>query len=452
MTLPSPFSTRMQSDLGETEWRLFCQTLESPPPISLHYHVLKNFNWQENIGKVKWYSNGVYLKERPVFTLDPAFHAGAYYVQEASSMFLAEALRQLAPQKEGLNVLDLCAAPGGKSTLILSLLGESCLLLSNEVIRSRYQILRQNLAKWAYPNAASSQHDSEDFLPLSGFFDVVLVDAPCSGEGLFRKDPEAVKEWSENHVQLCAARQRRILGNAVQLLAPGGLLLYATCTYNDLENEENSHWLSTSAGLQPRSISLESGWNIHSKQYGYQFYPHRLQGEGFYLAAFQKSTDSEKGIYKDKGKRLSGHSNLSKEELDRLDHWIRDSYLYHFYKNKSNDIIAIPSSKDEGVKRLASALPKSDWGITIGTFKGKDFIPDHHLALSRLVAEGVPTAAVDRNTALLFLKREPIPLEGQPEGWVLVTYEGLGLGWAKKLHNRVNNYLPKEWRIRMEIN
>lgn len=451
MALPYPFAQRMQKDLGDAEWQGFCQALEAPPPISLHFNKLKFSNWQENFGKVKWYSSGVYLKERPVFTLDPAFHAGAYYVQEASSMFLAEALRQLVPQKEGLKVLDLCAAPGGKSTLMLSVLGEGGVVLSNEVIRSRYQILRQNLIKWAYPNAATSQHDSEDFLPLSGFFDIVLVDAPCSGEGLFRKDPDAVTEWSENHVQLCAARQRRILGNAVRLLAPGGILLYATCTYNDQENEDNSRWLIESANLVPRPLHLEADWNIASKAYGYQFYPHRLEGEGFYLAAFQKPEDEKKSVFKDRWKGLKGFLPIAREELDRLEYWVQDRDLFQFYKNKDNGVIAIPNAQEEVVKQLAAVLPKSDWGTAIGTFKGKDFIPDHSLALSRLVSEKIPKAAVDKNSALLFLKREPIPLDGQPEAWVLITYEGLGLGWVKKLPNRVNNYLPKDWRIRMDI-
>ncbi len=268
----------MESRLGK-ELPDFLGALDAPAPVSIHYNPIKSPK-PENSDGVKWYSNGVYLEKRPVFTLDPLFHAGLYYVQEASSMFLAEALKQTVDISTPLRVLDLAAAPGGKSTILASLLHKESFILCNEVIKSRYNILNYNLSKWGMPNTHVSNHDSKDFSGLKGFFDLILLDAPCSGEGLFRKDPAAVDHWDEDHVKFCSLRQQRILANAVNLLRPGGTIIYSTCTYNQAENEGNASWLLQNYDLQPVELKIQEDWSIEKRAIGYQFYPHKIQGEG----------------------------------------------------------------------------------------------------------------------------------------------------------------------------
>ena len=280
MNWPNEFTDRVKNDLGSTGENLI-QALNEPPPVSIRFNPFKIKNWSENFEGVKWNPNGIYLPKRPVFTLDPYFHAGAYYVQEASSMFLEEAIKQTIELQKPLKVLDLAAAPGGKTTLLAGMLSSESLLLANEVIKSRYKILRQNVAKWGLPNVYTSNHDASGLTNLSGFFDVVVIDAPCSGEGMFRKDPQSAKEWSMENVKLCASRQKKILADAMNLLAEDGVLIYSTCTYNAEENELNAKWLHKSFPLDPMRLSLPEDWNITSGDYGYQFYPHQTKGEGF---------------------------------------------------------------------------------------------------------------------------------------------------------------------------
>ncbi|MCB0568241.1 MAG: hypothetical protein KDC66_00680 [Phaeodactylibacter sp.] len=451
MILPPDFTEQIKAQLGD-EWPAFLNALASPAPTSIRFNLLKNINWQENIDKVKWEPNGVYLSTRPVFTLDPAFHAGAYYVQEASSMFVGEAVRQLVPAGRFVRALDLCAAPGGKTTLLQSALSRGSLLLANEVIRPRYQILRENLMRWGAANIFSSNLDSSAFGALQGYFGLVLVDAPCSGEGLFRKDADAVGEWSPDNVQLCCGRQKRILADAVALLEPGGILLYSTCTYNRFENEENAAWLADQFGVEPLRLQLHPEWNIVEREWGYQFYPHRVRGEGFYLAAFRRPPGPAFQMPRLKDKAPTGLALLSRPVIERLEPWVRDTAALAFFENKNGMIVAIPRTLEEEARFLSQALGRVQMGTEIGSFKNKDFVPAHALALSPLAAAGIPRVALDRDTALLFLKKENIRLPHQPMGWMLASYQGLGLGWAKGLANRLNNYLPKEWRIRMDIN
>ncbi len=289
MNFPLAFSERMKASLG-AEFDAFVAAHDAPPPVSLRLHPQKgNTLFVEN-ERVAWHPDGRYLPERPVFTLDPHFQAGAYYVQEASSMFLLEALRQTCDLSKKLRALDLCAAPGGKSTLLLSAIRADSLLLANEVIQSRVPALRQNMEKWGCPNGSVSHHDPADFSRLRHFFDVVLVDAPCSGEGLFRRDANACKEWSERNVEQCSARQRRILADAFPLLKPGGVMIYSTCTFNFLENENNVKWLA-GEGLEYLPLQIDPSRGIVTEGWGYRFYPNRVKGEGFFIACLRKPDD-----------------------------------------------------------------------------------------------------------------------------------------------------------------
>jgi 16S rRNA C967 or C1407 C5-methylase (RsmB/RsmF family)/NOL1/NOP2/fmu family ribosome biogenesis protein len=446
--LPAPFLEQMQSILGD-ELPEFLHALESPSPVSIRVNPMKRFILLENYEKVKWNSEGIYLPERPVFTLDPLFHAGAYYVQEASSMFIAEAVRQLVDTGRYLRVLDMCAAPGGKSTLLASVIGPGSLLLSNEVIRSRYEILRENLVRWGYPNTHHSNHDSRDFGELKGFFDLVLVDAPCSGEGLFRKDPGAIEEWSPANVELCAGRQRRILAEAAQLVRPGGFFIYCTCTYNDRENTANSAWIAKESGLEIRTLKIPDEWGIREKQIGYQFYPHLTEGEGFYIACFRKKEGSEKTV--SKLKPVPGLSPLPSKLLPVMKDWIAETEPLAFFIDRHNRVAAFPENQLADIQLISNSLRNFQPGFEVGVFKQSDFIPSHSSAMSILAAPGLPHVNVDRMEALRFLKKENFDLDPIPEGWQLVRYKGHNLGWIKGLKNRINNYYPKEWRIRMEI-
>ena len=443
------FASSMRAQLGP-EFALFEQALATKPPVSIRLNPDKRAYDVSGLARVPWHPEGYYLPERPVFTLDPVFHAGGYYVQEASSMILHEVLSQLVPTKRLLRILDLCAAPGGKSTLLASWMPPGSLLLANEVIRSRVNPLQENLERWGNPYTFTSSYDPEYFAKLSGFFDVVLVDAPCSGEGLFRKDPEAVREWSPEHVQLCAARQRRILAAAVKLVAPAGTLLYSTCTYNETENDQNVQWLVEQQNLEFLKIKLPADWGVVTRDPGYQCYPHRLRGEGFYFAAFRQT----RGLpFRGKtGRYMSKLSDLKKREEATLAGWVQDADDLFFLQSPDGRVLFGPNELWKDLMLLDTALPQGVWLREAGEFKGKDFIPAHSLAMSTAVATEWPAVELDRETSLRFLKKENIELPvDAPKGWLLVRHQGLNLGWMKNLGNRVNNYLPKDWRIRMDI-
>ncbi|MFN0175925.1 MAG: methyltransferase RsmF C-terminal domain-like protein [Saprospiraceae bacterium] len=461
--LPPPFIRQMQALLG-TEWPLLEAALQTPPPVSIRLNprkalvnghwTLDNGHWTLDVGhsrsSVPWHPHGIYLHERPVFTLDPTFHAGAYYVQEASSMFIYEALRQTVDFSKPLKVLDLCAAPGGKSTLMADLLAPDSLLISNETIRPRTASLRENLERWGNPNVAVTSGEVEELAALEGWFDVVLADAPCSGEGLFRKDPDAMREWSLPQVEFCAGRQKRILSAAVQALKPGGILLFSTCTYNAQENTENARWLAQTFDLQAVAMDIPGEWGIVQSELGCQFYPHKVQGEGFYLAVFRKTAGEVKkhtpaAMYK-------SIKPLSKHLVPAAAAWLSPKVEARFFLTPSGEVLALPAVLEPDFLLLDKFLKTKWFGVNIGEFKGKDFIPSHALALSLWASPDLPAVDLSREQALLFLKKETFdPPSGAPLGWTLARYKGLNLGWLKILPNRLNNYLPQERRIRMAI-
>lgn len=279
MNLPEAFVNRTKNLLGN-EYQELVKALELVPPTSIRAN--NKIDYQPSEEHVTWCESGFYLNERPLFTADPLFHAGVYYVQEASSMFLVQAIKQHFPEAQ--TVLDLCAAPGGKSTLLSQTLPESSLLVSNEIIRSRAYILAENLIKWGNPNVVVTNNDPKDFDTLSGFFDAIVIDAPCSGEGMFRKDAGAIEEWSEYNVKLCAERQRQIVSSVWDALKTDGILVYSTCTFNREENEENVRWICEELGADLLNIDLHGNEDITVSDFGYRFYPHKTKGEGFFMS------------------------------------------------------------------------------------------------------------------------------------------------------------------------
>lgn len=448
MNLPEKFVENIKEILGD-EFAVFDQSLNSKSPVSIRLNPLKAATIDfETDGNIPWEENGVYLSSRPVFTLDPAFHAGAYYVQEASSMFVGYLFKNLVDTSRPLKILDLSAAPGGKSTHLASLLKSDDLLVANEVIKSRVKVLKENLQKWGFPNIIVSNQDPETFTNLEGFFDVVLVDAPCSGEGLFRKNPEAVKEWSDENVQMCSSRQRRILSAAGLLVAPGGLLLYSTCTYNPLENQENADWLTRTFNFENVNLEVPEQWGIVNTNPGWQFFPHKVRGEGFYIAAFRSKERFSNFV-----KAKPNIQRLAQRQTEALRFWIKTEEFdhYDYFLKQDGVVTAIRKSLFNSYGSVLKALQKRSSGLELGLFKGDKFIPDHSFALSALVSDTIPRIHLNKENALLYLKKENFDIESQTDGWAIVCYKNLNLGWVKVIGDRVNNYLPTEWRIKMDL-
>ncbi|XZF16016.1 methyltransferase RsmF C-terminal domain-like protein [Chitinophagaceae bacterium MMS25-I14] len=427
----------------------FLAAHNEPAATSVRLHPYKQLEDAPG-NPVPWCASGRYLDQRPVFTLDPAFHAGAYYVQEASSMFLDYFFRQVFPERNNLRVLDLCAAPGGKSTLLASLLEKDSLLVSNEVIRTRASVLEENMTRWGFMNTWVTSNDPHAFGKLEGYFDAIIVDAPCSGSGLFRKDERALDEWSEANVTLCSQRQQRILADVWPSLKEDGVLLYATCSYSPQEDEQILDWIAETYDAESVEATPGDDWGIvttyssRKKMTGYRFMPHLVKGEGFFIAAFRKKDETAELRYP---KFKTAADKKIKEQVKHL--------------LKEEDYICIPDPK-EGFNAirtthepdwhlLSKALYLRKTGLALGIPAAKEWLPAHDLALSTDMGATVPVIDLDKEQALKFLKKEEFKTSEARKGWFLVRYNGLGLGWVKSLGNRFNNYLPKHWRIRMEI-
>ena len=400
--------------------------------------------------KIPWSSHGYYLKERPLFTIDPLFHAGAYYVQEASSMFLEEAIKQSCDVEQDLRVLDLCAAPGGKSTLIQSVISENSLLVSNEVIRARAGILVENITKWGAANVVVTNNDPKDFKKLPAFFDCIVVDAPCSGSGLFRKDAAAIAEWSLNNVELCSQRQQRILADIFDSLKPGGVLIYSTCSYSTEEDEAIADWLKDNYQVSNIRFQLSPGWEIvetvsgkHSC-YGYRFYPDKVKGEGFFITAFRKETEAVEP-WKEKRPNIKNLLPSKAEEQAALK-YLDANKSFNFLKWQ-NDMLAIPAAVFDAALFVQQHLYIKKAGINMGSIIREELVPGHEWAMSTIAAEIFPVIEVNEATALDFLRRKDINIHTVKRGWGVITFENITLGLVKILPNRVNNYYPKDWRI-----
>lgn len=448
MALPIDFITRTRALLGDAYENLEA-ALQADVPVSIRINTRKNLLPPE-AQPVGWCDSGYYLPERLSFTFDPLFHAGAYYVQEASSMFVEQAIRRYVSAP--VTCLDLCAAPGGKSTHLVSLLPEGSLLVSNEVIRSRSHILAENMAKWGMPNTIVTNNDPEEIGRLTHLFDVIVTDVPCSGEGMFRKDTDSTGEWSVAGVTLCAGRQRRILQDVWDALKPGGLLIYSTCTYNTEENEDNIQYIIDQLGAEALPVPVNDEWQITGALKGnhpiYRFMPHKTKGEGFFLAVLRK-TEGEIIDYKVKSKTKKEKGKAVPTLPAIVYNWIQQPEDFRI-ETLGDTLFAFPAIHFERYQRIAEQLRIVSAGIRLGETKGKDIQPAHALALSTsLHREAFVTAELSWDDAIKYLKKEALLLpEGIEKGYVLVTYKGFPLGFVKHLGNRANNLYPSEWRIR----
>lgn len=468
--IPQAFHQQMCALLGDTEAGALCTALASgETPTSIRSNPFKTLSdeaqlWGEISQRpVPWCERGAYLAARPTFAHDPLWHAGAYYVQEAASMFIAQAyqtieqqLRESSDRGQISTMLDLCAAPGGKSTLWRSLLPESALLVANEPMRQRAQILAENLTKWGHPRTFVTQAFPDVFTSLQGMFDIITTDVPCSGEGMFRKDEQAREEWSPAAVVACAERQQSILRSVWPALKEGGFCVYSTCTFNREENEDMVVWICRELGAEIVPIATEEAWHISGDTTGrdlpvYHFFPHRSEGEGLFLALLRKTTaaaDAPSKTRPSKNKQR-GKSAPAKPDAKLLS-WLNHPENFTFSRSESGIWTACPTEYKDIRDQLAQVAPLLISGIEVAEEKGKKLIPQHGLAMSIAASEtAFPRVEISREMALSYLHREAITLPSEaPRGYILLAYQNIPLGFANNLGNRANNLYPNEWRLR----
>ena len=418
ITLPAAFEVYTKQLFGEERYNIFFKGLQQSSSVSIRLNPFKTSETTQIANRyepipIAWCKEGFYLNVRPNFTFDPLFHAGAYYVQEASSMFLSHVLRHLINKPVAL--LDLCAAPGGKTTCARTAISDGSIVFSNEPINKRAQILAENVQKFGHSDVVVTNNYPRDYKKSKLEFDVIVADVPCSGEGMFRKDPQAISEWSEQNVVNCRQLQRSIIADIWDNLKPGGLLIYSTCTFNALENEENVAWILNEYDAQLLEVPTEKTWNITGSLINnplgedkpfpvYRFIPGFTQGEGLFMAIIKKG-----------GTSINLEPNAEK-------------------------LVA------EANKKLKIMVH----GVKQGIIKGKKIIPDHSLALAiNGDRSSYPNVEIDYETAIKYLRHEAIMLSAvAPKGIVTLTYRGHAIGFANNLGNRANNLYPQEWRIK----
>ena len=401
---------------------------EIPTSIRLNPFKLSD-KWASENSVNPFSEFGKYVSKLPNFNADPLFHAGTYSVQEANSMSLESILRNTVDLSKDLRILDLCASPSGKNTHIASLITPESILVSNEVISTRSDILSDNMTKLGTMNTIVTSNDPKDFGKLSGFFDVVIIDPPNSGSGLFRKNPEAIKDWSLENIALFAQKQKRIITDIWSCLKEGGILIYSTSSYSPAENEEVMDWVCEKFGAKVVDIPL-------------RFYPNE-KGEGFFISALKKN-NSEKETYVRSGRPIKNNSRRTQREVFRS--WIKDIDNYNWYDVK-DEFFLINAEHEYLVNVLQSYLHIRKAGVKMGKIAGKDLIPDHQLALSLYLTDNINRVELTQEEALKYLRREDFTLDKAQKGWSLMTFENFGLGWAKILPNRINNYYPKELKV-----
>ncbi len=441
MKLPEEFIEQLRGLLPE-EWEALADAITaSEPSVAVRVNEARGVGVPDGCRRVPWCSEGFYLTDRPVFTFDPDWHAGRYYVQDASSMFIGHVIRHFI--QEPVRYLDLCAAPGGKTTAAIQALPQRSLVVANEIVPPRARVLADNVVRWGDPRCVVTSNAPAQIGKLTHFFDVIAADVPCSGEGMMRKDDEAVAQWSPALVEQCAQRQREILTDVWEALHPGGLLIYSTCTYNRQENEQMADFIVHDLGATSLEVPIEPSWNIHpaigSDCHCYRFMQHRVDGEGLFMAVFRKDGNAPRQEIRIKEKMSKKADEIGKNWLVAPDEYVVD---------QQGDLsIAVPQDIRRELSALRAALSVLHAGVELATVMGRKTVPHHALAMSIVrSADAFPTCEVDYLTALRYLRGESIALDA-PRGYVLVAHQGAILGFANNLGNRANNLYPKPQRI-----
>jgi 16S rRNA C967 or C1407 C5-methylase (RsmB/RsmF family)/NOL1/NOP2/fmu family ribosome biogenesis protein len=447
--LPQAFIDSMKNILGD-EYPAFESSLHEVSPVGIRLNSgiklpADGFPIFDAGHSIPWCRSGIYLTRRPSFTFDPLFHSGSYYVQEAASMFVEQCVDTVKQYGEIGYILDLCAAPGGKSTHLISLFPDS-LIVCNEVIRSRAAILRENIAKWGRANAVATSCDPAAFQRLHHFFDFILVDAPCSGEGMFRKEYGALKEWSPENIKHCAARQTRIVRDVWDALKPGGFMLYGTCTYNIEENENTVRFIIENLGAESIPVDVSAFNGISPSQdrniHACRFFPHKTASEGLFLSLLRKNGESKQYGTKPSKRIL---------KMPELKSWIRSDEMFAYIRNNDH-IYMLPEKFIADVEFIGKTVHVLSSGAEMCTVKGNDLIPSFDFAHSAEInIDSFTVWNVDKITALRFLKKETLSSPSNiGKGYVLLTYLGVPLGWVKNIGSRCNNMLPQNKKIRSD--
>ena len=424
------------------EWEALADAItSSEPSVAVRVNAARGVVMPADARCVPWCEQGFYLQDRPAFTFDTDWHAGRYYVQDTSSMFIAHVIGSFI--HEPVRYLDLCAAPGGKTTAALQALPQRSLVVANEIVPPRARVLAHNVIRWGNPRCVVTSNAPAHLGKLDAFFDVIATDVPCSGEGMMRKDDEAVAQWSPALVEQCAQRQREILADVWPALRPGGLLIYSTCTYNRQENEEIAEFIVNELGATSLEVPVETSWNIHpaigSDCHCYRFMPHRVDGEGLFMAVFRKDGNAPRQDIRIKEKTSKKAEEIGKNWLAKPDEYV--------IEQQGDLSIAIPQDIRREVTALRASLNVLHAGVELATIMGRKTVPHHSLAMSMVRDEkAFPVCEVDYPSALRYLRGESITLDG-PRGYVLVAHEGAILGFANNLGNRANNLYPKSQRI-----
>ena len=440
----------------------FCQLMEqlglpdlpealegSEPLVSVRQNVRKPLAEWPQSEPVAWCAEGSYLPERPSFTLDPRLHQGCYYVQEGASMFCSHVIRSLF--RSPIRVLDACAAPGGKTTAAINSLPDGSVFVANEYVPSRAAILRENLIKWGYPATIVTRGDTSRLSKLRDAFDLVMVDAPCSGEGMMRKDEQAVAQWSPALIRECAERQWEIVENLWPTLRPGGVMIYSTCTFNTSEDEEIVDRIIAEFGAESVEIPVKPEWGItpgiRTEAACYRFIPGRTKGEGLFVAVLRKPGSLSPSLSSSKGRKNTQKPSQFAQTASK---WLQNPMDFTVYE-QADRVSAFPTAHMQLLRDVASRTDVIHEGVMLGNVKGRDLIPSQSLAMATsLNREAFPTAEMDLESARSYLRGEAVSLpEGLPKGFVLLTYEGSPLGFVKNLGNRSNNLYPQPWRIHM---
>lgn len=456
--LPDAFCDRIKSTYSDAEE--FIKAISKDPILSVRLNSSKWSDGLLDIGApVPWCEEGRYLANRPQFTLNPAFHAGAFYVQEASSMSYSIALDAIETKLPlSPTCLDLCSAPGGKATLILSKLGRRGIVVANEVVRTRAWILMENIAKWGCPSAIVTNKTAKEISASGCHFDFIAVDAPCSGEGMFRKDDVAVAEWTPQAASDCASRQKEILQAIWPALQNDGYMIYSTCTFNPDENERNMEWAVKELGAEVLPLDMPHGVGITTVTFeggeGYSFLPHKVKGEGFFICLLHKKTDTPSiPTTASRRDKRNAASRPGLKETTTGQEYVNNSRLFR----KEDAVIAFPADRADRMLTLTEALNPIWAGTAVCTImekKGKNITnPSAELPLSMAFNPmSLPIMNVDRENALKFLHGDTdLKTLDCNDGWNVVYFAGLPLGLVKRIGTRLNNYWPKEWRIRMNI-
>ena len=400
------------------------------------------------------FCKAAFVVEQPDFKpgRHPYHHAGVIYSQEPS----ASSAAPLLGVKPGMRVLDLCAAPGGKSSQLAAALGGYGLLVSNEYVAGRAEILKSNLERMGVPNAVIlNETPARIAEALPEFFDRVLVDAPCSGEGMFRKDEGAIAEWSRQNVDNCWRLQREIVSDIWSCLRPGGLLIYSTCTFNAHEDEEIVEWIASELGADILSLPVEAEWGITPAVVGdipaYRFLPGVSRSEGLFLAVLRKHGDADEAPVKEDNRKAPRRGRGEKAAAMKMpDVQLVSPSDYAVRQGASDTLLAVPTRWADVYDKAAASLKVMHAGVQLGTVKGKDVVPSQSLALSRqLDLAAFPTVNLAYADAVAYLRKEAVALpDGTPRGYVLLTYDGMPIGFEKNIGNRANNLYPQEWRIK----